>query len=218
MACESTAATPQISYFTSTNGTSWTAQTAFTAFTYNAVTPQLWLNPNNGNYYLFYAYCSGVNYYVINYRTATTVAGLETAADNTILRSPGTNNPFVYAPYVTYDTASGLYVMQVETVPNTSSGGPDTTWYVVTLLSSSIDGPWTVAAGRVQFTPGDMLVLRTTTPAGRFIPITATTTDQPGQFHTPRQAFRPGFNNTQSLRHLFGPMCMTLPIPPLRGI
>ena len=154
MACESTAATPQISYFTSTNGTSWTAQTAFTAFTYNAVTPQLWLNPNNGNYYLFYAYCSGVNYYVINYRTATTVAGLETAADNTILRSPGTNNPFVYAPYVTYDTASGLYVMQVETVPNTSSGGPDTTWYVVTLLSSSIDGPWTVAAGSPIHTGG----------------------------------------------------------------
>jgi len=64
MACESTAATPQISYFTSNKWDVVDGADGLHAFTYKPWTPQLWLNPNNGNYYLFYAYCSGVNYYV----------------------------------------------------------------------------------------------------------------------------------------------------------
>ena len=156
MACQSTSVPFEINYFTSTDGITWTAQTAFTALTYNATNPQLWQNPTDNNYYLFYVYKATGYYNVINYRSASTVAGLETAVDNTIInvKSSGDSSSQLYAPFVGYDSASGLYVMQVEDLPNNDSESSDSYWYVATLTSPTIAGPWTAAAGSPQHAGG----------------------------------------------------------------
>jgi hypothetical protein len=156
MACQNTVAPFQISYFTSPDGVTWTAQTSFTALPNNTATPQLWLNPNDGNYYLFYVYVPAGAYNVVNYRKATTVAGLEAAADNTLVSASHSyaSAQELYAPFVSYDSGSGLYVMQVEDEPNITNNGSDSQWYVVTLTSPAIGGPWKVAAGSPQHSGG----------------------------------------------------------------
>jgi len=156
MACQSTGQPFEINYFTSTDGISWTAQTPFTALPFNASNPQLWLNPNNGNYYLFYTYNPNGAYNEINYRSASSVPGLETASDNALFGVQNSANSLrqLYAPSVGYDSASGQYVMQVEDLPNNASQGSDGYWYVATLTSPTIAGPWTVAAGSPQHSGG----------------------------------------------------------------
>jgi len=131
-----------------------------------------------------------VNYYVINYRNSYNRRGAGNPADNTILRSPVPTSIRV-CPLCHLRHSERLYVMQVETVPNTSSGGPDTTWYVVTLLSSSIDGPWTVAAGSPIHT-GGYACPENYNASGTLYTYYCYYNDQPGQFHTPRQSVSTG--------------------------
>ena len=219
MACQSTSLPFEINYFTSTDGMSWTAQTPFTALTYNATNPQLWLNPNDSNYYLFYVYKVDGAYNVINYRSASTVAGLETAADKTIIsvKNSANSRTQLYAPFVGFDNASGLYVMQVEDLPNNDSESGDSYWYVATLTSPTIAGPWTVAAGSPQHTRGYACPERYTFGgtlytyychnAGTVWTIQYTTANVSS-----------GLKQYPKPKHLSGPTCMTLQTQRLRGI
>jgi hypothetical protein len=149
MAYETTSSPYQIGYATSTNGTTWSIQSAFTNSTNDSSCPHLWINPNDSTtpYYLYYSVTNtnnGGSQSWISVRHASTVAGLSSASDTILWKNyqayqPDTSYlPQIYAPNITYDSASSKYVLRFESQPALSGAtNHDSNWDVTTLISSS---------------------------------------------------------------------------------
>ena len=158
MAYETTASIQQIGYATSTNGISWTIRTPFTSNPNGAYTPHLWVNPNDSKFYLYYssgpADGTNIDTWPVYGRSAATADALTAASDTVVWNAPASSVYYqVYAPHMTYDAASGLYVLQIEAQPNVPSAG-DTNWDVTTLLSTSPTSGFYLAAGNPYHSGG----------------------------------------------------------------
>jgi hypothetical protein len=147
MVYETTTAPYQIGYATSTNGITWTIQSAITNSTNYSSCPQLWTNPNDSKtpYYLYYSVANtSTEQSWISVRHASTAAGLGSASDTIVWKNYQGDEPVtaylpqIYAPNITYDSASGNYILRFESQPALSGASNlDTNWDMTTLISSS---------------------------------------------------------------------------------
>ncbi|MGA2222947.1 MAG: hypothetical protein ABSH41_00715, partial [Syntrophobacteraceae bacterium] len=126
--------------------------------------PHLWVNPNDKTtpYYLYYSVASFPQSW-ISVRHASTVAGLSSASDTILWKNyqayePVTTYlPQIYAPNVTYDSASSQYVLRFESqpaLPGADDSDTDTMWDVTTLTSSSATSGFTKAGGNPYHSGG----------------------------------------------------------------
>lgn len=132
----STPGSSEIHYATSTDGITWTTQgtlvPAATGF-YNQ-NPNLYLNPNDGNYYLYYFHGDGGTTNEIHVRSASTVAGLASASDSVVASSSST----LAAPNIYY--YNGYYYLSVEIFPSSI-------WKTQVYRSSSPASGFTLLSG-----------------------------------------------------------------------
>ena len=124
--------TPQINLASSTDGINWTVIKTLVPANYGSLprnqNPDLWLNPNDGRYYLYWYNGNDSNNFNIMSRSATSPTGLDsTSTDKLVLNSSNV----LAAPDMFY--YNGTYFLAAET---TDSGG---LWNV--LVYSSTTGP-----------------------------------------------------------------------------
>jgi hypothetical protein len=143
----------EIDYATSSNGVTWTNHGALVAPAFDAYTPDLFLNPNDSKFYLYYATGNG-----INVRSAATVAGLTSAADVTVF-TPGNSlydTASIYAPNVIYDSATSTYLLEFEDLMGTNNTVCSglSCWNIVLMTSSNPTSGFSQAPGNPQQTNG----------------------------------------------------------------
>jgi hypothetical protein len=141
--------TSNIVWRSSVDGLAWSAPTQMVAPVggQRNQNPNLYQDPNNGQYYLYWFKNDGA--YNIMARTASTVAGLATAADNTLLRDPGV---VLAAPNVMY--RDGTYFLSTET----SDGG---IWKVRVYSGTAPMGPFTLLPGNPVLSDGCACLFQT---------------------------------------------------------